>query len=459
MSLETILGALMVLVFIFAIYKRALSPFAALISIPLIFGLLYLAITKQPLTDVFDWIYEGVFYKSALVDGKVKVTAGTMRSALMVLFACTYFTLMMMAGLFDPLVIAIIKLVKGDPLKIIVAATLTAAMVSLDGDGTSTVLITTAAFMPLFKRFNIKGIYLAILIALPTSVFNMTPWGGPLARVLSALDLDVTQLFPKLLPGMAIVMAYAVAVAYFIGQKERKRLGYDPSKAKTITAEEMESMYDAVRNNNPELKRPKAFWFNLVATAVIMYMLVAGVANSALLFLIGIAFALVVNYGFNFKEQKDMLADALQEGIPAGAMIIASGFFMGILNGSGMGSNIAQGLGSLVPAGMGNWLPIVTAVLGIPGLIFLSSDGYYFGILPVLAQLAATYGVTATAMGVGAMIPLATYYATPLIAWIFILCERCEVEYVDYSKMILAVGLPAFVLYIITFIITGAIPL
>lgn len=459
MQLETILGALMVLVFIFAIYKRALSPFAALIAVPLIFGIIYLLVTKQNIFDVFDWIYEGVFYKSAIVDGKAKVTPGTMRSALMVLFACTYFTLMMMVGLFDPLVIAIIKLVKGDPLKIIVAATLTAAMVSLDGDGTSTVLITTAAFMPLFRRFKIKGIYLAILIALPTSVFNMTPWGGPLARVLSALDLDVNQLFPILLPGMVVVMTYAVVVAYFIGKKERKRLGWDPEHAKSITPEEMESMFDAVRDVNPELKRPKAWWYNLIATAIIMYMLVVGIANSALLFLIGIALALIVNFGFNFKEQKDMLADALQDGIPAGAMIIASGFFMGILNGSGMGSSIATSLGALVPQGMGNLLPIFTAILGIPGLIFLSSDGYYFGILPVLAQLASNYGVTATAMGVGAMIPLATYYATPLIAWIFILCERCEVEYVDYSKMILAVGLPAFVLYIITFIITGAIPL
>ena len=258
---------------------------------------------------------------------------------------------------------------------------------------------------------------------------------------------------------MVVVMTYAVVVAYFIGKKERKRLGWDPEHAKSITPEEMESMFDAVRDVNPELKRPKAWWYNLIATAIIMYMLVVGIANSALLFLIGIALALIVNFGFNFKEQKDMLADALQDGIPAGAMIIASGFFMGILNGSGMGSSIATSLGALVPQGMGNLLPIFTAILGIPGLIFLSSDGYYFGILPVLAQLASNYGVTATAMGVGAMIPLATYYATPLIAWIFILCERCEVEYVDYSKMILAVGLPAFVLYIITFIITGAIPL
>ena len=452
----TLIGSILIIVFVLAIYKKLLSPYVALIIVPVIFGVIYCLITNQSPLQVFDWIYEGVFYK---VGENGKVAAGTVRSALMVLFACSYFTLMMQVGLFDPLVIAIIKLVKGDPLKIIVASTLTAAMVSLDGDGTSTVLITTAAFMPLYRQFKIKGIYLAILIALPTSVFNMTPWGGPLARVLSALNLDVTELFPRLLPGMAVVMIYAVIVAYFIGKKERERLGYDPKTAGQISDAEMEKMYDAVRNNDPELKRPKAFWFNLICTFIIMYMLIAGVANSAILFMSGLALTLVVNYGFNFKEQKDRLAGALEEGTPAAGMIIASGFFMGILNGSGMGASIATSLGNLVPSEMGNLIPIFTAILGIPGLIFLSSDGYYFGILPVLAEVAESFGVSSMAMGVAAMIPLATYYATPLIAWIYILCDRTEVEFADYQKAILLVGLPAFVIYILVFILTGAIPI
>lgn len=456
MQIETIIGLLMIAVFVVLISKRWLSPYVGLVVVPLVAAVIYCLVSGQSPMNVFDWIYEGVFY-SVGEDGKV--SAGTMRSALMVLFACTYFTLMMKAGLFDPLVIGIIKLVKGDPLKIIVAATLTAAMVSLDGDGTSTVLITTAAFMPLFKQFGIKGSYLAILIALPTSVFNMSPWGGPLARVLSALDMDVVELFPKLLPGMAMVMAYAVVLAYFIGKKERARLGFDPKTSAAISKEEMEKMFDAVRNNEPELKRLNMFWFNLIMSAIIMYMLITGMANSALLFMVGLALALVVNYGFDFKEQKERLADALEDGMPAAAMIVGSGFLMGILNGSGMGTSIATFLGSLVPMQYANLLPIFTALLGIPGLIFLSSDGYYFGILPVLAQLAAAYGVSKTAMGVGAMIPLATYYATPLIAWIYILCDRCEVEFADYQKSILKVGLPAFVLYIITFVVTGAIPL
>ena len=62
-------------------------------------------------------------------------------------------------------------------------------------------------------------------------------------------------------------------------------------------------------------------------------------------------------------------------------------------------------------------------------------------------------------MGVAAMIPLSTSYATPLIAWLYVLCERCEVEFGDYQKNFLKISAPAFILYVIVFAITGAMPL
>lgn len=450
----------MIVVFVITISKRWLSPFAALIICPLVAAVALCLITGTDVLEVFDWIYDGVFFREVM-DGDTiaKVTAGTTRSALMILFACTYFTLMMKVGLFDPLIIFIIKLVKGDPLKVLVAATCVAAGVSLDGDGASTVLITTGAFMPLFKQFGLKGSYLAVLICLPTAVFNMSPWGGPLARVLSALDLDVTEVFPKLIPGMAVVLIYSIGVAFYLGKKERARLGFDPNDTEAVSEESINSMIQLVKDNEAEYKRPKMIWYNLIVTIIIMVVLIMGLVNSALLFMIGIALALVVNYGFDFHFQKERLEDALSEGMGPCAMIVASGFLMGVLNGSGMGDSLAAFLASLVPEGQENLLPLFTAILGIPGLIFLSSDGYYFGILPVLASLASSYGISASTMGVAAMIPLATYYATPLIAWIFILTDRCEVSFPEHQKNILKWGLPAFVIYCIVFVLTGAMPL
>ena len=78
-----------------------------------------------------------------------------------------------------------------------------------------------------------------------------------MARCLSGLNLDVSQLFPKLLPGMAVVMVYDVFLAYMIGRKERARLGYSPKNASSIPQEKIEAMVQAVKDNNAELKRPK----------------------------------------------------------------------------------------------------------------------------------------------------------------------------------------------------------
>ena len=98
-------------------------------------------------------------------------------------------------------------------------------------------------------------------------------------------------------------------------------------------------------------------------------------------------------------------------------------------------------------------------MVGIPGLIFLGPDAYYFGVLPVLATLAAEYGISAVTMGVAGMMPLATFYATPLTAWLFILCERCEVEFGDYQKQFLKISFPAFLIYAVVFALTGSLPL
>lgn len=42
---------------------------------------------------------------------------------------------------------------------------------------------------------------------------------------------------------------------------------------------------------------------------------------------------------------------------------------------------------------MGPYLAVVTAFLSMPLTFFMSNDAYYFGVLPVLAQTAAEFGV------------------------------------------------------------------
>ena len=51
-------------------------------------------------------------------------------------------------------------------------------------------------------------------------VTNLTPWGGPTARVMSALDLRLPELFTPLIPGMIAGAIWVVFVAYYLEKKK-----------------------------------------------------------------------------------------------------------------------------------------------------------------------------------------------------------------------------------------------
>ena len=54
---------------------------------------------------------------------------------------------------------------------------------------------------------------------------NLIPWGGPTARVMSVMQLDAGEILAPLVPGMVLGALYSVGVSYYLGLKERKRLG------------------------------------------------------------------------------------------------------------------------------------------------------------------------------------------------------------------------------------------
>ncbi len=138
------LGFLMVAVFMYAIMSKRLSALVALIVVPVVFALI------GGFTDQLG----------EMMLAGIKQIAPT---GIMLLFAILCFGIMMDAGLFDPLIAKILKIVKGDPLKIVVGTAILASLVALDGDGTTTYMITVTAMLPLYQRLGIKPMILARL--------------------------------------------------------------------------------------------------------------------------------------------------------------------------------------------------------------------------------------------------------------------------------------------------------
>jgi CitMHS family citrate-Mg2+:H+ or citrate-Ca2+:H+ symporter len=114
-----ILGYGIVITFMVLIMTKRMTAFTSLIIVPIVFALI------------------GGFGPNI---GKFALTGvkGVAPTASMLLFAILFFGIMINVGLFDPLVNAIVKFVKGDPLKVLVGTAILAAIVSVDGDGSTT---------------------------------------------------------------------------------------------------------------------------------------------------------------------------------------------------------------------------------------------------------------------------------------------------------------------------------
>ncbi|MGT2949142.1 CitMHS family transporter [Streptococcus devriesei] len=449
-----LLGYLMIILFMVLLLTKKISPFVGLILVPTIFGIVAALFKGAPVLKAFEWIYEGLYYAVA---GSGKITTGVAPTITLLLFAILYFSVMLDVGLFDPLAVMMIKWAKGDPMKITIASAVITLAVSLDGDGTTTVLIVTAAMLMLFKKMGMKQIYLAAIIGFGNSVMNLVPWSGPMARAMPVLNIGPKEFLLPVLPGMFVAALLGLFQAYTYGKRERKRLGYVPGKG-ILTESETTGIINDVTLTNVEYKRPKLIYFNLFLTLAIMVLLIMDLINGGILFLLGTAIALIVNYQDLSLQNSRLLANGAEALGPV-SLVFGAGVIMGVLNGSGMSSAIAHQLVSMIPQSLGGYIPLILALISLPGLFFLPNDAFYFGLLPVIAPIAYSYGATPVEVGVASLMGQAVRFASPLVAFLYVLVDRTEVSFIDYQKEYLKWGLLSFVLQTLTAVLTGAIPI
>ncbi|MDF2928586.1 MAG: citN [Anaerospora sp.] len=231
---------------------------------------------------------------NALIVIGIKKVAPT---AVMIAFAMMYFSVMIDTGLFDPLINRILKASKGDPMRVVVGTALLAGIVSLDGDGATTYIITTSAMLAVHKKLGINPIILPTMAIMQNGVMNIIPWGGPTGRVMSALGLEASQVFVPLIPAMVAGTIWVVFWAYRLGLQERTRLGTLQIGAAEHAAADFSTCN--IEGSDPDcaaLKRPNLFWTNLLMTVVLMAALVTEFLPLNVLFMIGTALALMINY-------------------------------------------------------------------------------------------------------------------------------------------------------------------
>lgn len=426
----TLIGTLMIITFMAAVLSKKISPACALVVIPVAFGL----IAGFGL-ETFDFALAGM-----------KSISSTF---IMLTFAILFFGIMMLVGLFDPLSNIVVKFMKGDPLRVLVGTTILSAIISCDGDATTTIMICCAALLPVYMKLGISRVWLAVFIILPNGVANLLPWGGPTARLAPVLGLEPGAMLRSLLPIMAVRLAYAFVLAYIVGMKERKRLG----KVKDMTIIETAAERD---EETAHWRRPKQIWFNLILTLTSVSLLIADVAPGGVIFAIATFLALTVNFR-DLKEQRKVIEHNAPEILNVVIMVLGAGVLMGILSESGIAEAISASLVSVLPESWGPFFGAVIALIGGPAAWILSNDAFFFGLMPVLSETAYTFGFTATQVGIAALVGQAVRGSSPIIPALYFLAEYCGVDFGEYQRKILPITIGGFVLSFALALAMGAL--
>lgn len=451
----TILAWVMIIVFMTLIMTKKMSPFTALIFVPLVFALLgsFMGLYSEQAMKAYESSGLGAQIK-LLGDWVRQGTVKVAPTGVMLLFAIMYFSLMLNAGMFDPILRKLIAFAKGDPLKIQVAAALVAAAVSLNGDGTTTTLIVCTAFVPIYKTLKMSLMNLAVTTVLMNTIMNLLPWGGPSARVISVFpELSDAAVLNALAPGMIVAFIYMMGVAFYMGWKERKKLGITK-----LTDAQIEQMMAPASEEDTKLKRPHLFWVNLIMTVALVAMLMLQTFPSLTLFTVGTVLALLINYP-NLKEQKNRIQDNAGDALQVVILVFGAGAFTGLFENSGMSTALAQSLADIIPTSLGNWWGLITALISAPGTFFLSNDAFYYGVLPVLSQAGVQYGYTTLELGVASLLGQAFHLLSPLVAFIYLLLEMTEQDLGEWQRKSAKWALGIFIIFIAVAAITGAVPL
>lgn len=462
----TFLAWAMIIVFLALVMAKKLHPFTALVIVPIIFGLIGagLGLYTDAVAEYYTTAKETVLPSDvtllmqfqAVGDWTVDGMKKTASTAFMLLFAILFFAILLNAGLFDPITKAMVKFAKGDPVKVLLATGLVAAAVSLNGDGTTTTLICCTAFVPLYKKLNINLLYLAVVVVLMNTIMNLLPWGGPTARVLSVIDgLSSGEILKQLAPGMIVSFIYMMGVSYYLGLKERKRVGITE-----LNAAEIDALFT---NTDPEveaLKRPKLLGFNavLMLITLILLMFFSDTFPPVYLFAIATVIALMVNYP-KIKDQKGRIEDNAGDALSVVILVIGAGVLMGIFTSSGMSTALANSMLNIIPPQLGRFWGLLTAIVSAPGTYFLSNDAFYYGVLPVFAEAGAQYGFTGMELGVASLLGQAFHLLSPLVAFIYLLLNLTEQEMGEWQKEAGKWALGIFIIFIVVAAITGSVPL
>ena len=402
-----ILGFLCIVAIVVTLFKSKTMPSMAFIIFPSILALILIAGGYYSIDEV-----------GKLIKGGFGSTGST---AALFVFSVLFFGIMTDAGMFDVIINKLMKFVGDNVIGVTVMTAIIALIGHLDGGGASTFLIVVPAMLPVYKKMHMRPSTLLRVAVLAMGVLNLMPWAGPTMRAASVLGIEAGQLWGKLIPVQVFGIVLCLAHAVLAGVQKKRGAGLHGKLAEaagTVDAAE-EAQHQKDEN---EYARPKLFVFNICLTIAVIAMLVWDKFPSYFPFMLGVAAALLVNYT-PIKLQKKMINRHAGPALMMCSTLMGAAVLMGILvygfNANGAAAiakpgvemaktsvvtNMAQIISMVMPAALGQHLPLVIGILSVPLALCFDTDSYFYGMLPVMIAIGASFGVEAYPIAVAMVV-------------------------------------------------------
>lgn len=261
-----------------------------------------------------------------------------------------------------------------------------ASMVALDGDGTTTFIITVTAMMPLYKKIDMSLYTLSTLALLSIGVTNMLSWGARQHEQFHLYRLPLRKFSYLLFLQWLAGIVFAFAVAYILGKRAKKYITSN-------THIDLDDVRPTDTKEESLLKRPKMLIPNAILTISLIVCLVIGMLPIPVMFMLWFGVAVVLNYP-NLSIQNSVIKKHASDVISVISLVFASGIFTGVMDGTHMVDEMTNTLAHIIPDALGNHFALITAILSGPFTYFMANDPFYCGVLPILAESAQQFGIS-----------------------------------------------------------------
>jgi len=208
------------------------------------------------------------------------------------------------------------------------------------------------------------------------------------------------------------------------------------------------------------LRRPQLFWVNLLLTILIMTVMIGGWVDPVVMFMLGVVLALVINYP-NVAEQRARIDAHAKAALLMASILLAAGSFTGIMTGTGMLKAMAEAAVAYVPPGAGGLIPVVLALLSMPLSLLLDPDSFYFGVLPVVAQVSQSLGGEPIHVAQAALLGQMTvgFPVSPLTPATFLIVGLAGIDLGAHQRFSIPWLLGASITMTVAAVLFGVLPL